>query len=109
MLLKNFIDSINNISTLLYSNKQYFDSPLMDEEIIKSIDALKQNKSPGPDGLTEEFYKSFPFLWLEVYNKSLRTGTLPPSLMQGLITLITKPKKKTLLIDYWRPIKSFEQ
>ncbi len=72
------------------------------------LKALKINKSPGTDGLTAEFYKCFaeelaPFL-LEMFSESIQSENLPPSLTQGLLTLIPKPKKDISLIDNWRPI-----
>lgn len=78
------------------------------EEIIWGITNLKNNKSPGCDGLTSEMYKCFSeslgkFL-LAVFKESLDRGELPPSLRQGVITLIPKPHKDSLLIENWRPI-----
>lgn len=89
-------------------DRSYCDSPLTVEEVCTSISALKANKSPGTDGLTAEFYKSFsnllaPFL-LQVFTESIENNTLPPTLTQGLITLIPKPNKDLLFIDNWRPI-----
>lgn len=49
---------------------------------------------------TTEFFKSL----LEVFNESIDRSFLPPTLCQGLITLIPKPNKDHLLIDNWRPI-----
>lgn len=44
-----------------------------------------------------------PFL-LEVFSESIKNSVLPPTMTQGLIALIPKPKKDVLLIDNWRPI-----
>lgn len=76
--------------------------------VSEAIDKLKLNKSPGNDGLTTEFYKKFsnslsPFL-LQVYLESLKKGTLPSSMTQGVINLIPKPQKDHALLDNWRPI-----
>ena len=78
------------------------------EEVSSAIQQLKLNKSPGTDGLTSEFYKTFadnlaPFLH-GVFTKSIHNQTLPPTLNQGLLTLIPKPNKDPLCIDNWRPI-----
>ena len=58
--------------------------------------------------ITSEFCKAFsdqlaPFL-LGLFLKCIDNETLPPTLTQGLITLIPKPRKDKLLIDNWRPI-----
>ncbi len=39
-----------------------------------------------------------------MFPESIQPENLPPSLTQGLLTLIPKPKKDTSLIDNWRPI-----
>ena len=66
------------------------------------------NKSPGVDGLTAEFYQTFikflALFQLKVFLESIEKDHLPPSLTQGLITLIPKTKKDLLFIDNWRPI-----
>lgn len=51
------------------------------EEVIKSVNYLKNNKSPGTDGLITEFYKEFtkdlvPFL-LKMFNGSTGNQCLP--------------------------------
>ncbi len=78
------------------------------QEITDSINSLKHNKSPGVDGFTSEFYRDFveqlaPFLQ-KVFTESIDNESLPPTLTQGLITLIPKPKKDVVLTDNWRPI-----
>uniref|UniRef100_A0A669D202 Reverse transcriptase domain-containing protein n=1 Tax=Oreochromis niloticus TaxID=8128 RepID=A0A669D202_ORENI len=103
-----FFNNIKNLKTIVVEDKSYCDSPLTVEEVCNSISALKANKSPGTDGLTAEFYKSFsyllaPFL-LQVFTESIENNTLPPTLTQGLLTLIPKPNKDLLFIDNWRPI-----
>lgn len=89
-------------------DRSHCDSPLTVEDVCNPISALKANKSPGTDGLTAEFYESFsnllaPFL-LQLFIGSVENNILPPTLTQGLITLIPKPNKDLLLIDNWRPI-----
>ncbi|KAJ0029318.1 hypothetical protein NQD34_004315 [Periophthalmus magnuspinnatus] len=102
-----FLNNINS-QTIQPSERDLCDLPVSTHEILTSISKLKNNKSPGPDGLTGEFYKLFsdqiaPFL-IKVFSESLGQGTLPPTLNQGVITLIPKPKKDILNIDNWRPI-----
>ena len=64
------------------------------DEIIKAINSQKNNKSPGNDGLTAEFYKQFlnelgPIL-LEVYNSWNNLALLALHLGQVLYLLYIK-------------------
>ena len=47
--------------TVSYENKQHCEQPFNSEEIKQAISTLENNKSPGNDGLTAEFYKTFIF------------------------------------------------
>lgn len=92
-----FFDSLNNVHSISDIESKQCDEPIKVEEIIESIKHLKNNKSPGVDGITSEFYKLFseqvaPFLF-EVFLESIKNNVLPPTMSQGLITLIPKAKK----------------
>lgn len=80
------------------SLRALLDSPLSVEELKESINHLANNKTPGLDGLPNEFYKAFaellcPFILL-VWQESLSFGALP---------LIHKKGVKDE-INNWRPI-----
>lgn len=77
-------------------------------DLRKTFNSLKNGKSPGPDGIGNEFYKKFtniiiPFL-LRMYKKSLEIRKLPQTLNEATITLI--PKKGTDLeqVGSYRPV-----
>ena len=74
------------------------------------VNKLTNNKSPGWDGLSAEFYKTF---WIDIrqiiydcYLESIDSGCLSPSQRIGILTLIPKPKSPVELnyIKNWRPI-----
>ena len=76
-------------------------------ELTKAVKSMQDNKAPGDDGLPKEFYTTF---WeelkgplLEVYNESLRMGKLPPSMREGIISLLFKKGEKND-IKNWRPL-----
>ena len=65
-------------------------------ECTKALSMMQNNKSPGSDGLTTEFYRAF---WdiistyvVNSFNYAFNTGNLSISQRQGIISLI--PKKK---------------
>ena len=69
---------------------------------------MPNNKSPGNDGLTKEFYETF---WEEIktplcnsIKKSYQNGELSISQRQTVIKRIEKKDKDKKLIKNWRPI-----
>ena len=78
-----------------------------EEELGKAVKAMENNKSPGCDGLTSNFYKHFwPILGAEltrVYNHAFENGLLTVSQRRGIITLLFKKGDRTLLKN-WRPV-----
>lgn len=88
--------------------KESCDHEITLNEVKLNIAKLKDNKAPGNDGLTNEFYKEFQddisdFL-VCVFKEAIEIGGLPPSMSQGLISLIPKSDKDRLNLDNWRPI-----
>ena len=67
---------------------------LTEEELRKALFSLENDKSPGIDGLTANFYKCFWPLFgpsvTHVYNHAFRAGRLAVSQRRGIITLLFK-------------------
>ncbi len=103
-----FFGHLSQLKSISFDQGDICDKQVTLEEVRSAIQQLKLHKSPGTDGLTSESYITFfdklaPFLH-GVFTESIHKQTLPPTLYQGLLTLIPKPNKDSLHIDNWRPI-----
>lgn len=69
---------------------------------------MKTGKSPGPDGLTSDFYKFFwedlKMLLFEALQDCIIYNNLLPTMKHGLIILIPKPGKDKRILDNLWPI-----
>ena len=74
----------------------------------KSLQLFENNKSPGNDGLTAEFYRAFwqtlGNLMVDSLNYSYDYGELSNSQKEAIITLIEKKDKDKRNLSNWRPI-----
>ena len=83
------------------------EGPLSENECYKAILSMANNKTPGCDGLSPEFYKYFwpdiKTLLIDSLNEGYYRGELSESQKQSILTLIFKKGDRKLL-DNWRPI-----
>ena len=77
-------------------------------ELSKALHNMKNNKSPGTDGFSSEFFKVF---WRKIgnfvmraINYSYKIGSLSLVQRQGIITLIPKENKSRQKLTNYRPI-----
>lgn len=81
---------------------------LSPKECFDCLQSFQNNKSPGNDGLTAEFYKTFwnsiGNLVVDSLNYSYECGELSNTQKQAIITLIEKKGKDKRNIGNWRPI-----
>ena len=77
------------------------------DECERALKTMENNKTPGTDGLTPEFYRYFWNLlgsfMVSSFNYAFQNGTLSISQRQGIISLIPKKKKNTEYL-IWRPV-----
>ena len=81
---------------------------ITEEEISITLKKMKNDKSPGSDGFSAEFFKFF-FKDLKVYiksaiNEGYYTGKFSVTQRQGLITCLPKGDKPRQFLKNWRPI-----
>ena len=79
-----------------------------DKELGKVLKHMKNNKSPGIDGISADFIKVFwnklKFFITNAINSCYSKGILTLSMRQTIITCIPKGNKNRSLIKNWRPI-----
>ena len=102
----NFFDeSINKLSD---TDQTKCEGLITEAECISALKLMKNQKSPGSDGITVEFYKLFWNNIKEFYvysiNHSFQTGSLTELQKQSIITIIPKQNKDLTTLDNWRPI-----
>ena len=96
------------IPTLSEHSRSICEQNITLKEIKIAVDNLSSNKSPGPDGIPIEFYKTF---WPEIgelvfqsFINGFDKGELIDSQKQGIITLIPKKGKDLTDLKSWRPL-----
>ena len=93
---------------LTENEKEDLNQLINNDEILNAIQQLNNNKSPGLDGLTAEFYKIFRYDIVdnlnEIFNNILLMKYIPESMTLGVITLIYKNKGELDNLKNWRPI-----
>ena len=102
------LKSQNLIPQLDARDKEMLEKEITIEELSKTLKTFGNNKAPGNDGLTYEFYKRFwpkigPFL-LKSLDESLKNGKMSTSQRQAIIRLLEKKGKCRLNIKNWRPL-----
>lgn len=102
----NFFDE--HVPKLNANAKVKCDGLISENECEKALKEMKNQKSPGSDGLTTEFYKVFlsdiKALFVKAINYSYQTGHLSELQKQSIITLLPKSGKDTSFLQNWRPI-----
>ena len=106
--LKSMFLSNNELRNLDDPSKDSCEGPITDTEAISALKNMKNDKTPGNDGLPAEFYKIFwkdigPIL-LKCYDEIYAAGELSLTQKQGVISCLPKGDKPRMFLKNWRPI-----
>ena len=101
-----FLEKYNLLK--LNEEAESLNRPITADETEAVIKKPLAHKSPGPDGFTGEFYKTFkeeltPILY-RLFQKIHNDGRLPNSFYEASIILIPKPDTDTTKKENFRPI-----
>ena len=94
----------HNLQRLNQEEIENINKPITNSKIETVIKNLQTNKSPGPDGLTGELYKTFreelTTILLKLFQNIAERGTLPNSFYEATITRIPKQEEDvTKILD----------
>ena len=105
--MDNFLEKYN-FPKLNQEEIEDLNRPITSKEIETVIRNLPANKSPGPDGLTAEFYQKFreelTSILLKLFQQIAEEGKLLNSFYEATITLIPKSDKHATKKENYRPI-----
>lgn len=91
---------------LSVSQSTILDNPISEKEIEEALKSLPNGKTPGPDGIPVEFWKTFKTMipsLKDLFQYWYDNNAIPDHVQEGTITLIFKKGDPTLLGNY-RPI-----
>ena len=98
-LFNNYIKNLNKLSK---DESSKIDSNININKLYDQVFGTKNNKSPGPDGFTNEFLKIF---WdvlklplLKLMNSFMENSHIPENFLSGIITCIPKGNKSRNLL-----------
>ena len=101
-----FLDHIEPKESIRHLLENLF-LPITEEEVVEAIKSLSNGRSPGPDGISIEFYKAvFSIIkteLIELFNFYMNNGRISAKIKSGLIVLIPKQPPYDEIENY-RPI-----
>lgn len=105
--INNYMSNIDFNHTLSEEESLKCEGLVQEKECIQALKKMKLNKSPGSDGLTVEFYKTFwPYLkhlLIDCLAEGFTEGKLAESQRIGILSLMFK-KNDPNDLNNWRPL-----
>ncbi|KAM9330707.1 annexin A1 [Gastrophryne carolinensis] len=87
---------------------EQLEAPITVMELQKAIKASKPGRTPGPDGFSSQYYKTFSDqllpLMARAFESTATSGSLPRSALEAQIVVIPKGGKDATDCRYYRPI-----
>lgn len=106
-IIQNYLRE-SNLLTLKEDDINQLEKPLEAIELQNAIKDLKKGKSPGPDGFTAIYYKTFQNTLLgpllRALNSMSKSKETPPTFLATHITVLPKPSKDPAYCASYRPI-----
>ena len=105
--INEYLQKVNINQTISEDEKIILESNINEKEFDLVVSNLKTNRSPGIDGICQEFYKYFwpqlKMYYIEMTNEIFETGKMCHTMRKAIISLIFKKENKKNLNNY-RPI-----
>jgi hypothetical protein len=100
---------LNDLPQLNEYDKLTCEGPLTYDECWQAVRKMRNERSPGPDGLPAEFYKLFFPIFGQYFVDMINSvyeqlDELPASMRTSYITLLCKKPEQRQFLSNWRPI-----
>ena len=105
--IDSYLQKVQSENKLSEAQKEKLENMPTEKEFFSAINGLKENKSPGIDGIPIEFYKTFwtqlKTHYMEMIFEAKQNGQLPYSSTTSILSLIHKGEN-TQHLDNYRPL-----
>ena len=103
----NYLNKLN-LPQLSESERDMLDEPITMSEISWALKNMANDKAPGTDGLSVNFYKTF-WSWLkgvfyDLVTEIVDEGQFHLTARYGILSLLEKIGKDSLILKNWRPL-----
>ena len=97
-----------DIPKLTFEESEKLEGLISLDEATRALHSMKNNKSPGSDGFSTEFFKMFwnklGYFVIRSLNFGYLHGELSSTQKEGIVTCIPKENKPKQFLKNWRPI-----